>query len=103
MKTPVQVAQEISALLPVKPKVTLLGGEAHRAQQIEYGTFHAAALGAWQYAAHQALNVASSASPKEWVVDQDNHAFIDGVKSISDLESMCESGYPWTGRRVDQV
>lgn len=103
MKTPAQVAQAISALLPAKPKGTLLGGEAHRALQIEYGTFYAAALGAWRYAAHQALNAAGSASPKEWVVDQDNHAFIDGVQSITDLESMCDPGYPWTGRSLEQA
>lgn len=101
----VQMARTISALIPAKPVPSLFGsrGDAGRQEMQAHGAATAAAVAAWRYAAHTALTQAASAAPEGWFVDQDNHAIIDGVSSITDLEAMCDPSYPWTGRRADQV
>lgn len=101
----VQIARAISAMIPAKPAPSLFGsrGDVGRQEMQAHGAATAAAVAAWQYAAHTALIEAASAAPEGWVVDQDNHAFIDGVSSLPDLEAMCDPSYPWTGRRADQV
>lgn len=99
----IQVARAISAMVPTKPKTTLLGGAARRQEAIAYGAAMSAAVAAWQYAAGVALVAATDAAPEGWVVDADNHDFIKGVRELSALEAMCDPAYPWSGRRADQV
>lgn len=100
----IQMARTISAMIPAKPVTSLFGsrGDTGRQEQHAYFAAMAAAVAAWQYAAHVALTQASSAAPDGWFIDQDNHAFIDGVKSLADLEAMCDPAYSWSGRRADQ-
>lgn len=99
----IQVARNIAALIPAKPMSILGKGEANRQDQLAYGATMAAAVAAWRYAAHVALNNADSCAPADWKIDQGNHSLIDGVTSLPDLEAMCSESYPWTGRRHDQV
>lgn len=100
----IEMARTISAMVPAKPKSTLLGGEAHRQEMLAYGTAMAAAVAAWKYAAHLALNAAQSAAlDDQWYVDDSNRALIDGWDDIKALEAMCDPQYPWTGRRADQL
>jgi hypothetical protein len=99
----IQMARNIAALIPAKPPTKLLGGEASRQEQLAYGAAMAGSVGAWRFAAHAALNNAMSCAPDDWQIDYDNHAFIDGVSSLADLEAMCDQSYPWSGRRLDQI
>ena len=100
----IQMARAITAIVPRKPALSLLGlSEEKKEERHAHFAAYAAAVAAWQYAAAIALNEASSAAPADWHVDQDNHEFIKGCKSIQDLEAMCDPAYPWSGRRTDQL
>lgn len=100
----IQMARTISAMIPLKPALTLRGlTECQKEERHAHFAAKAAAVAAWQYAAAIALNEASSAAPGDWFIDQDNHEFIKGCESIADLEAMCDPAYPWSGRRADQI
>ena len=100
----VQMARTITAMVPRKPAQSLLGQSAQKKEETHaHSAAMAAAVAAWQYAAAIALNQACSAAPEDWFIDQGNHEFIKGCRSLPDLEAMCDPAYPWSGRRADQL
>lgn len=100
----VQMARTITAMVPRKPVVSLLGQSAQKREESHaHSAAMAAAVAAWQYAAAVALNEACNAAPEDWVIDHSNHEFIKGCKSLPDLEAMCDPAYRWSGRRADQL
>ena len=104
MSAAVQVAKQITALIPARPKVKLVGGgDANLATLLaSYGAYRAAAVGAWRYAASLALAAACVAAPRGWNVDhQGGGELIMGTHDINDLEAMCQPDYPWSGRQWD--
>lgn len=100
----VKMARDITAMVPRKPALSLLGlSEEKKEERHAHFAAAAAAVAAWQYAAAIALNEAASAAPADWIIDYDNLDFIKGCQSIPDLQAMCDATYPWSGRRIDQV
>lgn len=100
----INMARAIGSMVPAKPALSLRGfSEEKKQERLAHFTAMAAAVAAWQYAAAVALNDACSAAPPDWFIDQDNHEFIKGCRSIPDLEAMCDPAYPWSGRRADQM
>ena len=98
----ITVAQAIAAAMPAKPKCSILGGAARRAELLTYGAHYAAARAAWQYAAHITLNEAVDASGGKGL-DADIEAcqgFIDAEKLVENLQEMCGPGFCWGGSVV---
>lgn len=116
MNAAIQAAEQISAIVPVKPKTQLVGttanAEEYRAAFQIYGALHAAEMAAWKYAAVIALNNAegdlsaklAQTAPTEWFIDRTEAlALIEGETSPDILRGMCERIYGWPIRRFDQA
>lgn len=90
----IQAAQQIEALIPARPKKTLLGD---RTEQLVFCVYEAAAKAAYLRAAQECLNRAYDEAGGGINLESTHAMIADKYVHWDQLKEMCEPGYAWGG------
>lgn len=111
LQSAIEAAQDISAMVPTKPKGSLfLKGEAaaeFRSDNQAYGVLAAAELAAWRYVGHLAVELARGGEDSEsgyHISASEAHALVDTLgPDVLKVAAADPERFEWPARRLDQA